>query len=41
MVESVDGPAGKKRATELNENDLIQFKIRLSPFLKAESELQL
>ena len=34
MVESVDGPAGKKRATDLNENDLIQFKIRLDKHIE-------
>ena len=34
VVESVDGPAGKKRATNLNENDLIQFKIRLDKHIE-------
>ena len=34
VVESVDGPAGKKRATDLNENDLIQFKIQLDKHIE-------
>ena len=33
-VESVDGPARKKRATDLNENDLIQFKIQLDKHIE-------
>ena len=34
VVESVDGPARKKRATDLNENDLIQFKIQLDKHIE-------